>query len=195
MQQRGGFGNDGGDRSRIAPHPIAERDEIGAGFDQRRDFRRIGGEADARRFEHFRPPADAVFDRTEGRALAVLIGLAEHHVIGARFGRAHGVMARFQSSGAGDPVRLEPANRFAKFGKTSQMSAIGAGARHQVGMAIEQQRDVTLLHDTADFLGAVDQRALVARRQAQQHRGDIAGRQSRGKLRRKRRRVRDWRRD
>ena len=59
-----------------------------------------------------------------------------------------------------------------------QMRAVGAGARDQIGMAVDQQRRAFVLHDRAQRLGAVDQRALVGVGKAQQHGGDVAGGQA-----------------
>ena len=61
------------------------------------------------------------------------------------------------------------------------MRAVGAGARHQLGMAADEQRRAFVLHDGGKRLGAIDPRALVGLGQAQQHGGDVAGGQGRGK--------------
>ena len=63
------------------------------------------------------------------------------------------------------------------------------------GTAVEEKRDVAGLDDGRDRLGAIDQRALVAVCEAQQHGGDIAGVERRGKRARKRLRVADRRGD
>ena len=73
------------------------------------------------------------------------------------------------------------------------MRAIGAGARDQVGMAVEQQRHVLVLHDARERLGAVDLRALVGLGQPQQHGGDVAGIERRRQIFRKRLGVLDLR--
>ncbi len=55
------------------------------------------------------------------------------------------------------------------------MRAVGAAARHQLGMAVEQERGAFVLRHGGEFFGAVDLRALVGVGQAQQHGGDVAG--------------------
>jgi hypothetical protein len=59
------------------------------------------------------------------------------------------------------------------------MRAIGAGARHKFGMAVDEQCDIAPLHNLGRRFGAVDQRALIAPGQPQQHRGNIGGGQRR----------------
>ena len=76
---------------------------------------------------------------------------------------------------AGDAVGLEDVERGAELRHAGQMRAIGAGARDQLGMAVEQQRHVLVLRDRRKRLGDIDQRALVGFGQAQQHGGDVAG--------------------
>jgi hypothetical protein len=59
------------------------------------------------------------------------------------------------------------------------MGAVGADAPDDLGTAIEQQRNVAALDGCRDCFGAVDQRALIGLRQAQQNGRDIGGRQRR----------------
>jgi hypothetical protein len=53
------------------------------------------------------------------------------------------------------------------------MRAVSVDARHNSGMAIEEERDIVPLHDGSDRFGAVDQHALVALGQAQEDSSDI----------------------
>src|ERR1700691_4669300 len=76
----------------FGPYPIAKRDEIAAGLRQRGNLAEVARIADARHFENFRPPTDALDHGREWRAVAVTVGLAEHDVIGAAFGGEHGIM-------------------------------------------------------------------------------------------------------
>ena len=55
------------------------------------------------------------------------------------------------------------------------MRAIGAGARHDLGMSVEQQRGALVLHGWRQRLDAVDQGAVVGRGEPQQHGRDIGG--------------------
>ena len=64
-------------------------------------------------------------------------GFAEHHVVGARFRRGHGVMAGGEAADAGDAFRLEKRQRLGECREAGQMRAVGAGARHQLGMAVD----------------------------------------------------------
>ena len=89
------------------------------------------------------------------------VGLAEHDVIGASLGREHGIMTAAQAAGAGDAVGLEQRERGGEGFNAGEMGAIGAGARHEFRMAVQQQCDIALLHGGGHRLGAVDQRALV----------------------------------
>ena len=95
----------------VAPEPIAERDEVGAGSHQRRHLLDRAGITDARQFEHLRPPGDALLDRGEGWPRTGRVGLAEHDVIGAGLGRDHGVVAGRKPAGAGDALRFEARQR------------------------------------------------------------------------------------
>ena len=76
-----------------------------------------------------------------------------------------------------------------------KMRAIGAGAGDDLGVAVEEERDLAGLHDGGDLLHAVDQRALVGLRQAKQHRGNVARRKRSGKLAREGCRVAERRGD
>ena len=103
------------------------------------------------------------------------IGLAEHHVIGASLACEHGIMTAAQAAGAGDAVGFERADRGGQRLDAGEMGAVGAGAGRELGMAVEQKRNVAALNDGGDGFGAVGQRALVARFEAKQNGGDIAG--------------------
>ena len=76
-----------------------------------------------------------------------------------------------------------------------EVGAVGAGARREFGMAIEQNCDIAPLHGCGDRLDAVDQRPLVALLEPQQHGGDVAGVQGRVEVAQECRRVAEWRRD
>ena len=104
-------------------------------------------------------------------------------------------MTAAQAAGAGDAVGLERAERGGERRDPGQMRAVCAGADGDVRTAVEEKRDVAALDNGRDRLRAVDQRALVAVLQAQQHRGDIAGVERRGKRARKRFAVADRRGD
>ena len=60
-----------------------------------------------------------------------------------------------------------------------EMGAVGAGARRDLGVAVEQERRALVLDDRRQRLDAVDQRAVIRRSKPQQHRGHI-GRVERG---------------
>ena len=55
------------------------------------------------------------------------------------------------------------------------MGAVGSGARHDLGMAVEEECGIATLNRVGDRLDTVDQRPLVARFEADKNRGDIAG--------------------
>src|ERR1700689_5254602 len=98
LTERFGRGRDQcGRRVFFGPYPIAKRDEIAAGLRQRGNLGEVVRIADARYFENFRPPADALDHSREWRAAAVSVGLAEHDVIGAAFGGEHGIMATLEA--------------------------------------------------------------------------------------------------
>ena len=75
------------------------------------------------------------------------------------------------------------------------MGAVGAGADRDLGMAVEQERDIAALNDGRDGFGAVDQRALVACLEAKQNGGDVAGVQRRAEVARKGAGIAELRRD
>src|SRR5665213_341672 len=126
-----------------------------------------------------RPPSDTFFDCLEARPFAGIIGFAEHDVIGARFRRGHGVMAGSQMADAGNAFGLELLERGCEGRNAAQMRAVGARPRRHIGMAAEQQRGASVLHDGPKRLGAVDLGALVGLGEAQQYGGDVAGRHGR----------------
>ena len=56
-------------------------------------------------------------------------------------------MTAAQAAGAGDAVGgLSSASAAAKVSMPVEMGAIGAGARHEFRMAVQQQCDIALLH-------------------------------------------------
>ena len=75
-----------------------------------------------------------------------------------------------------------------------KMRAVGAGARDEFGMAVDEECRVPVLHDGRERLDAIDQAALVGIRKPQQHRGDVAGGKRLGEGRDECRRLLDWRR-
>ncbi len=84
-------------------------------------------------------------------------------------------MTRRQSATAGDAVGLERACRILERCDAGQMRAVGAAARNDAGMSVEDQRRVEILHRGRERLDAIGQRAVVVMRQAQQHGCDIGG--------------------
>ena len=93
-------------------------------------------------------------------------------------------MTALQAAGAGDAVGFEERQRRGEGLDAGKMRAIGAGARHDAGMAVKDQCDIAPLHGLGQDFGAIDQRALVGLGEAQQHRGDIAGHERGVELRR-----------
>jgi hypothetical protein len=74
------------------------------------------------------------------------------------------------------------------------MCAVGIGTADDVRAIVEEQRDLAALHGGGDRLGAIDQATLIAIREPQQYRGDIAGAERRVELAQQRRGVVDeWR--
>ena len=104
-------------------------------------------------------------------------------------------MAAAQAAGAGNAVGLERADGRGERFNAEQMRAVGSGTRGELGMAVEQERDIAALNDGGDGFGAVDQRALVGRFKAKQEGRDIARLQDRAEVAQERRRVAERRRD
>ena len=75
-------------------------------------------------------------------------------------------MTTAQPAGAGDAVGLERAKGVGERRHAGKMSAIGAGARHDLSMAVEKECGVVTLDGACDRLGSVDQRPLIARFEA-----------------------------
>ena len=116
-------------RTKSAPAAANSR-----GFFQRR------GIADAGRLEHSAHHCRrSAIASADGR-WPLGIGLAEQHVIRAGFARDHRVVPRGQSADAGDAVGLQRWQRLLHGLDAGQMRAVGAGARDQIDMAVEQQR-------------------------------------------------------
>ena len=82
-------------------------------------------------------------------------------------------MPRLKSAGAGDAVGLERADGILESRDAGQMRAVGAAARDDAGMPVDDQGRAEILHGRRDRLDAIGQRAFVVMRQAQQHGGDI----------------------
>ena len=102
-------------------------------------------------------------------------GFAEQHIVGASFGREHGIMTAEQTPGAGDALGFQRSDRGGQRRDAGEMGAVGAGAGHKLGMAVDEERHIAALHDRPDRLCAVDQRALVGRFEAKENGRDIAG--------------------
>ena len=66
--------------------------------------------------------------------------LAEHHVVGARFAREHGIVAGGEPAAAGDALGLERRERGAEIVDAGEMRAVGARTRHHLRMAVDDQR-------------------------------------------------------
>src|ERR1044071_6362072 len=69
--------------ARILEDPWTRGDEIGARCGERRDFLAVARKGNAGYFEHLRPPRDAFDDAFKGGPALALLGLAEHHIVGA----------------------------------------------------------------------------------------------------------------
>ena len=91
-------------------------------------------------------------------------------------------MPRRKSADAGDAVGLQRRQGIFHRGDAGQMRAIGAGARHQLDMTIEQQRRAAVLDRRRQRLDARDHGALVGLAQPQQHRRDVGRGEQAGKL-------------
>ncbi len=149
----------------MRPYPVTKRDKVGAGSRQRLDFVETGGIADAGDFDELRPPCQPLHNFLERRAPAAAIvdaaGFAERHIVGASLAREHGIITAAQAAGAGDPIGLQHGKRCGESIDPLQMRAVGAGARHNPGMAIDQRRDIAPLRHAGCRSGALDQRALL----------------------------------
>ena len=110
----------------------------------------------------------------EGRS-PLVSGLAEHDVVGAGFGGDHGVVPGRKPAAAGDARRLERRQRGFERIDPAQMGAVGAGACHEIGMPVEEQRCALVLHRRRKRLDVIDLPAFVGIRQAQQDGGDVGG--------------------
>src|SRR5664279_2110827 len=91
--------------TRILPDEIVDENKICAGFGEQSRFFRRSGIADTGRLEYFGPPLQPFEDRLFGWALAVIIGLAEQHVICSGFSGHHGIVPRVQSADAENAIR------------------------------------------------------------------------------------------
>lgn len=179
----------------LRPYPFTEGDELGSRARQCRDLVGMTGVTDTGYFQKLRPPQQMLFHFIERRAAAAPIRLAEHHIVGTGFAREHGVMTAEKAAGAGNTVRFQERERGDKGLYSGDVGAVGACARRNLGMALDEQCDITTLDNGGDRLGALDLRALVAIREPQQHGGDIARDQSLIDMTCKRRRIFDARRD
>jgi hypothetical protein len=179
----------------VRPYPFTEGDEIGSRARQRRDFVGMTGVTDTGYFQEIRPPQQMLFYFIERRAAAAPVGFAEHDIVGTGFAREHGIMTAEQAAGASDAVRFQERKRRDKSLYSADMGAVGACARGNLGMALDEQCDITTLHDGGDRLGTLDLRARVAIRGPQQHGRDVARGQSLIDVTCKRRRIFDAGRD
>src|SRR4029077_15796712 len=84
------------------PKKIAERDEVGASRDQRRNVAERRRVSDARDFENLGPPGDAFLDRRQRRGSTLDVRISEHHIVGSLLRGEHGVMPCDKSASAGD---------------------------------------------------------------------------------------------
>ena len=98
-------------------------------------------------------------------------------------------MARGETADAGDAVGLQRRQGVFHRRDAGQMRAIGAAARHQFDMAVEQQRRAAVLHGRRQRLDARDHGALVGLAQPQQHGGDVGGGKQAGQARDQLRRI------
>ena len=159
----------------MGPDRIAESDELGSRRDERRDVleaRRIG---DAGRLEDLGPPGRPLDDALEGGQRAVRPRLAEQQVVGAGFAGVHGVVLGADAADADGALALEALAQLAQAGRASRdMDAVRAAAGRdggEVDLALrgDDQRGPVLLRRRRQRLDPVDERALVGRREAQQH--------------------------
>jgi len=107
--------------------------------------------------------------------VAVRIGLAEHDVVRALFGREHGVVTGIEAAASGDAVGLERRQRLGERFRAGQVRAVGAAACDQVGVTVENEGRVMALRHGRELLDAVDEAPLVARRQPDKHGRDVTG--------------------
>ena len=84
-------------------------------------------------------------------------------------------MTAAQPAGAGDAIRLECIQRGGQRRHAGKMGAVGAGARHDLGIAVKDECGVATLNRVGDRLDTVDQRPLVARFEADENGSDVAG--------------------
>jgi hypothetical protein len=68
--------------ARIGPDEIADQHEIRAGGGERAGLLARGGETDARRFEQFVPPLQALGNGFGRGPLTPGVGFAEQHIVG-----------------------------------------------------------------------------------------------------------------
>ena len=92
-------------------------------------------------------------------AVPMRIRLAEQHVVGAGFARAHRIVAGDQAADAGDAVGFQRRQRLLHGLDSGQMRAVGAGAGDQFGMAVDQQRRAAILNRRRQGLDARDHAA------------------------------------
>ncbi len=160
------------------PDRGAERDEIGADGGERLDLLKPRRIADAGRLENLRPPAHPLARGLERGRDA---GLAEHHVIRARLARRHRVVARSQAARADDALELEALDRLGDM-TGPDMDAVGAEARGEPHVALDQQRrvmgggDLQKRRDDALGFGGFGE--------AHEDAGDVAGAERLGEARR-----------
>ena len=155
-----------GRAARIRPDEVVHQDEIRAGARERVAPPRARRHSRRRAARTVRPTirSRSAIASTDGRCPG--IRLAEQHVIRAELARDHGVVPRRKSADAGDAVGLQRWQRLLQRLDAGQMRAVGAGARDQFGVAVEQKRRARVLDRGRQRLDARDHGALIGRPQA-----------------------------
>ncbi len=91
-------------------------------------------------------------------------------------------MPRPQTADARDTCRFERRERDIEGLDADEMRAIGARARHEVRVTVEDEGRALVLRDRGKRLDAVDQAALVGRLEPQQHGGNVGAGECRGEV-------------
>ena len=108
------------------------------------------------------------------------IRLAEHHIIRAALAGDHRIVPRGEVADADDAVRFQRGQRLLHRLDAGEMRAVGAAARDQIGVTIEQQRRAAVLDRGRQSLDPRNHGARIGGLQPQQHCGDIAAGQQAG---------------
>ena len=107
-------------------------------------------------------------------------GLAEHHIITARFGHFHGIMAGAKPCATDNPLlRTQQRQGLFQHLRLGQMHPVRTGTGDQMHMVLQQQGRIGLLHHRGDRFDKIDQRTVIAFRQRYNHGIDPASRQGR----------------